>query len=553
MKAIQEKYGSIGYVFADVKAENRFLDEPGQLDLVYNITEGDRYRVGRINVEIKGENPHTQITTVLNRLSLKPGDIVDIRELRASERRLKASGLFLVDPDQGRPSRRSSSARPSWTTKTKNEVAGRPKRQTPFIAVRAASRTTRAAGRRSRAPSLPPPRPGERYVDVLVQYEHADDYWRDQQDRRRPAARHPAAATAGGNGVPTGGLPPGRLSRGPAARWPRVAGGDADGGSRSVYGNGGVQHARSAAATVHRRGHRTRPSGYHPAVGVRAAAVYQPSSRRRRTAGSPIPRQAGSRHRHATLAAVRIRSNTRRPAAAITVAPAPPTASQVSRPSHQPPAGTPTAGLRATRGGRRHRPARNSRYTFRRPVGVAPPPQLPPSQHVFGNPDRWHRPLRPTASRCSDLPLTIRTEETQTGRLMFGVGVNSDAGLVGSIVFDEQNFDWTRFPTSWEDIRNATAWRGAGQRFRIEAVPGTQVQRYMVNFQEPYLFDYPRRQPGPERLLLRPHLHRMAREPRRRPHQPGLPVHPRPDRPASPSAAMNVNISNPEFARSRPT
>ena len=72
---------------------------------------------------------------------------------------------------------------------------------------------------------------------------------------------------------------------------------------------------------------------------------------------------------------------------------------------------------------------------------------------------------------------------------MFGVGVNSDAGLVGSIVLDEQNFDWTRCPTSWEDIRNGTAWRGAGERFRIEAVPGTQVQRYMVNFQEPYLFD----------------------------------------------------------------
>ena len=75
-----------------------------------------------------------------------------------------------------------------------------------------------------------------------------------------------------------------------------------------------------------------------------------------------------------------------------------------------------------------------------------------------------------------------------TGRLMFGVGINSDAGLVGSVVLDEQNFDWTKFPTSWEDVRNATAWRGAGQRFRIEAVPGTQVQRYMVTFQEPYMF-----------------------------------------------------------------
>ena len=31
------------------------------------------------------------------------------------------------------------------------------------------------------------------------------------------------------------------------------------------------------------------------------------------------------------------------------------------------------------------------------------------------------------------------------------------------------------------------AFRGAGQRFRLELVPGTQVQRYMISFQEPYL------------------------------------------------------------------
>src|SRR5690606_27184004 len=72
-----------------------------QVDLVYNLAEGKRYRVGRINVKIEGEHTHTRIQTVLNRVSLKPGDIVDIRKLRDSERRLKASGLFLNDPTQG--------------------------------------------------------------------------------------------------------------------------------------------------------------------------------------------------------------------------------------------------------------------------------------------------------------------------------------------------------------------------------------------------------------------------------------------------------------------
>ncbi len=99
--ALQDKYGGVGYVFADVKADPRFLEEPGTLDLVYKVKEGDCYRVGKIDVAIKGEYPHTKITTVLNRLSLKPGDIVDIREIRASERRLRYSQLFENNPAQG--------------------------------------------------------------------------------------------------------------------------------------------------------------------------------------------------------------------------------------------------------------------------------------------------------------------------------------------------------------------------------------------------------------------------------------------------------------------
>ncbi len=74
---------------------------------------------------------------------------------------------------------------------------------------------------------------------------------------------------------------------------------------------------------------------------------------------------------------------------------------------------------------------------------------------------------------------------------MFGAGVNSNAGLIGSIILDEQNFDWRRFPTSWEDFRSGRAFRGDGQKFRIEAAPGTQVSRYLFNFTEPYLFDTP--------------------------------------------------------------
>src|SRR5205807_3896136 len=36
--------------------------------------------------------------------------------------------------------------------------------------------------------------------------------------------------------------------------------------------------------------------------------------------------------------------------------------------------------------------------------------------------------------------ILVRVKETMTGSLMFGASVNSDAGLVGSIVLNERNF-----------------------------------------------------------------------------------------------------------------
>ncbi len=88
-----------------------------------------------------------------------------------------------------------------------------------------------------------------------------------------------------------------------------------------------------------------------------------------------------------------------------------------------------------------------------------------------------------------EVDLDFYVNEARTGRLMFGVGVNSDAGVVGSIVLEENNFDILRPPTSFQDFVNGTAWRGGGQRFRIEAIPGDIVSRYLINWSDPYFLD----------------------------------------------------------------
>jgi outer membrane protein assembly complex protein YaeT len=87
--------------------------------------------------------------------------------------------------------------------------------------------------------------------------------------------------------------------------------------------------------------------------------------------------------------------------------------------------------------------------------------------------------------------ILVKVQETRTGSLMLGAGINSDNGFVGSIVLNERNFDIFRFPTSFADFFDGKAFRGAGQELRIEAVPGTEIQRYTITVREPYLLDLP--------------------------------------------------------------
>ncbi len=99
--ALRDLYGENGFVFADVQAEPRFLEEPGHLDMVYRISEGEQYRVGQINVNYNGGNGITRREVVLNRLSLRPGDLIDSRKLRNDEIRLGSARIFSTGQEAG--------------------------------------------------------------------------------------------------------------------------------------------------------------------------------------------------------------------------------------------------------------------------------------------------------------------------------------------------------------------------------------------------------------------------------------------------------------------
>jgi len=153
-------------------------------------------------------------------------------------------------------------------------------------------------------------------------------------------------------------------------------------------------------------------------------------------------------------------------------------------------------------------PAPRSRSHFKKPVrpesifrGQSPSPvfqgqdsgpivrsQIPdpanPIYDVSPQGDPFGRAL--TAPQPGFVDIDVFASEGRTGRLMFGAGVNSDAGLVGSFVYEEKDFDLFAPPRSFSDLLNGYAWRGGGQQFRAEAVPGDVVSRYSLSWTDPY-------------------------------------------------------------------
>ncbi|MHC4284181.1 MAG: BamA/OMP85 family outer membrane protein [Planctomycetota bacterium] len=80
----------------------------------------------------------------------------------------------------------------------------------------------------------------------------------------------------------------------------------------------------------------------------------------------------------------------------------------------------------------------------------------------------------------------VNIKEGLTGNIWPGVGVSSDHGFVGQLIYDERNFDITDWPESIGELIPGRSFRGAGQSFKIAAEPGVELSQYSVSFGDPY-------------------------------------------------------------------
>ncbi len=98
-------------------------------------------------------------------------------------------------------------------------------------------------------------------------------------------------------------------------------------------------------------------------------------------------------------------------------------------------------------------------------------------------PDAREAPGTPTRD------VLVNVEEANTGQFLIGVGVNSNAGLVGNIAFIQRNFDYRAVPRDWRDIVDGRAFAGAGQYFELNAQPGTELSQLNLRYRDPRVND----------------------------------------------------------------
>lgn len=468
---LQELYGSQGYVFADVQPETIYLEEPGQVDLRYDIKEGDRFRVGRIFVHINGDNPHTRIQTALNRVTVRPGQVMDIRELKASERRLLASSLFHTDAQSGQRPKISYRIPEDAEIGLAERPTGNVRGQSPD---RLGPPVLPPLGSNVQLPAPPvvidnPVSPLQRDEMEIHYYVDDDEHFRRWQEAElQPEPLETPGEPAGERATFAPGEESVELPQSPPAplptnlQQPIYRGQSPEGSMPLPY----WAPQRSAAPHVVQR-----PPAEPAAAATDPYAV------------APAGNSANLAYEN--IRAVRGQSPVNQAYSTLPAGGTPAVAYGGQVIPVTPPADATVGGVTpAQYSGNLQPPAGSVAPQPLTPLGPLPGMSVDPQMPLSLDPNLPNYPE-------GTVDVFIDGTETQTGRLMIGFGVNSDAGVVGNVVVDERNFDWTRLPTSWEDVRNGSALRGAGQRFRIDASPGSEVNRYLVSFQEPYLLDRP--------------------------------------------------------------
>ncbi|MDE3055381.1 MAG: outer membrane protein assembly factor BamA [Verrucomicrobiota bacterium] len=90
-QAIKDLYGQKGYIDASVQVETSLKEDEHVFNVEYVIEEGDQYKIGLIHIF---GNTATESNVILRESLLVPGEVFDVRKVKATQQRLEAVGYF---------------------------------------------------------------------------------------------------------------------------------------------------------------------------------------------------------------------------------------------------------------------------------------------------------------------------------------------------------------------------------------------------------------------------------------------------------------------------
>ena len=105
-KRLEDTYGELGYIEAGVQGRKVFKEEPGLVDLEFDVREGGQYTVGRIR--IRG-NDRTQVNVIRREIGMYPGQLWNAVAAEEARRDLLEAQLFgkvEVEPLGNEPGKR---------------------------------------------------------------------------------------------------------------------------------------------------------------------------------------------------------------------------------------------------------------------------------------------------------------------------------------------------------------------------------------------------------------------------------------------------------------
>ena len=479
VRKMLKQYGELGHYFASVVPVPHFTETPGIVDLVLEIDEDRPRYIRNIDVAYDGDYPHTKQTVVWDRMQVFPGDLANPDLIRRSKSRLGGSGLFEpniqfdVTPVEPESSSFAALAK-SRTFRAQNSDGEEASAWTDQFA-----EYTRQAAYLSTVGSNPwsnseteqdsqSPIPSAAHRDV---YHPASQPGLDQPARPKNAPAQKAGQQYS--------VPEDMRQSSAGMNWSRPV---------ARMQNNAPQSPTKETVTRRFADVQSAPGGHSGFTSFASAATGNPTA---------IFTQPAQVYAAQVYAAQTREAQMHAPVPASQASSLPTSVNQiVARPNLE----SKATGFRSLPPTDFFQQAQGEYLSTQLPDPDAPViraqspgPQFQPQFFDPSAPGPRDGILEgsPYRNQFQAVPpgwvdINVRAAEGRTGRLMFGAGVNSDAGLVGSFVWDESNFDLFRPPETFADIIEGRAWRGGGQRFRLEAAPGNQVSRYTLSWTDPY-------------------------------------------------------------------